>query len=350
MYTDNGVGGETALRIRGPRAIWLEFFLHFATFSLYSCIWLVARARELNRVNGEKTFTPWMWFFAPVIGVALPFALSNFNDAWNELADRLNVPRTNVWGGGLPWVMFLIIVGLNLADSFDVPIFVTLSLWVCWCLLFVRMQTHVNAVKSALNGVELTGPRGNLSLAEWLYVSPLALVMCVILLYPIFESALGNRVQALPADSEYVSSDKRFRFPVVGEAWYVVKSGTHSDGSAELELHNGGPLNHMYFTVIAHGADASLAGISRARLRNEYEDDEDIKCEERRFLAGDELRVVARIDCRGTMVGDPLLRTYTLVESAVGVHESIGTLSDVRLAFRNKSKIMLEMADGFNAQ
>lgn len=330
--------------IRSPRAPWLEFILHFATGGFYTCVWFVLRAREINRLSG-KVLTPWLWFFVPYMPIAQVIALPRFLKQWNLLAGRHQVSAWSGWQGA--WVIAVIAVtGFAAVNKrFELPAWAGVLGMITWAGLFAVLQQHVNRVKDALNGVSLKGARRNYSAIEWG-----AVVIGLPLMLGIYGTLMAKslrvpRIQPLQADSVYTDPNGIFRMPIAGKGWSIVKSGTHSDGSAVLELQ--GPLQDMAFVVFKHDRSTSLGDAARGRTMENLALLKGGRCAEERVLASQRIAVISRIHCIGRDVGGLALITHTFLETDEGLYELRGALSTVRRSFTTHVPDFKRMASGF---
>lgn len=322
----------------------MEFILHFSTGGLYTGVWFVSRAREVNRLSG-KTFTPWLWFFVPHIPLAQIVALPRFLKQWNALADRYQVTTWNGWRGA--WLFGVISVTLlsKFGDRMELPGWISTATMTGWAYLFSVFQRHVNRVKEAIGGITYRGSRRNYSVIEWVAVViglPLMLTGSGVLLM----KSIGIwRIESLAAGSIYTDPKGFFRLPIAGKGWSVVKIGTHSDGDAVLELQ--GPLQDMFFLVFKYDRSISLAEMTQSRTVQSLELLKGGRCTEERSLAAQRLAVISRIQCVGRDLGNPALITHTFVETDEGLYELRGTLSSVRRSFAAHEPDFKRMAGEF---
>ncbi|MBI3320809.1 MAG: hypothetical protein HYZ91_00920 [Candidatus Omnitrophica bacterium] len=322
----------------------MEFILHFSTAGLYTCIWFVLRAREVNRLLG-KTFTPWLWFFVPHVALAQIVALPRFLKQWNVLAERNRTSTWDGWRGTWVFAVIGVTVVSMIGNRVELPGWASAAAMTGWACLFAVLQWHVNHVKEAIGGVTYKGSRRNYSVMEWIAVVvglPLMLTGSGVLLM----RSIGMRhIESLVAGSTYTDPKGIFRFPIAGKGWSVVKIGTHSDGNAVLELQ--GPLQDMFFLVFKYDRSISLAEMTRSRTVESQELLKGGRCTEVRSLAARRLAVISRIQCVGRELGIPTLITHTLVETDEGLYELRGTLSSVRRSFAVHERDFRRMAGEF---
>ena len=211
--------------------------------------------------------------------------------------------------------------------------------------LFTSAQPHVNAVKRNLTNVRFSGSERSYSIAEWLIVVPLLPITSAVLIYLATESLFVEELERLAADTTYVDPNGLYRFPIVGDGWSVVASGTRSDGDALLELQ--GPLPWMDFLVFRHGLDDSLDGVSRWRMTQSYDEMSNTKCQENRSFSATRNSIVSRTQCVGRMLTDPALQTISLVETADGIYELYGEITAVKFSYFRHEETVKRMAGGF---
>jgi hypothetical protein len=322
----------------------MEFILHFSTGGLYTCIWFVLRAREVNRLLG-KTFTPWLWFFVPHVPLAQIVALPRFLKQWNVLAERHRTSMWDGWRGAWVFAVIGVTVLSIIGNRVELPGWASVAAMTGWACLFAVLQWHVNHVKEAIGGITYKGSRRNYSIIEWIAVVvglPLMLVGNGILL---MKSIGMQRIVSLAAGSIYTDPKGLFQLPIAGKGWSVVKIGTHSDGDAVLELQ--GPLQDMFFVVFKYDQSISLAEMTQSRTVESQGLLKDGRCTEERSLAARRLTVISRIQCVGRELGNPALITHTFVETGEGLYELRGMLSSVRRSFAAHEPNFKRMAGEF---
>ncbi len=333
-----------AIVISAPRALWMEFILHFSTFCIYTCFWFVARIREFNALS-KKNFTPWLWFFVPFTIIAQLIALPKFNNALNDLAEEHNVSIWNAWHGGWTLGVILVTLAMNISNKIEFPGWIYPIGIILWSILFTVIQAQINKVKKSLSDVTFKGSQRNYTKIEWLFVVPLFPLSLTLMYYLAIDPLFNKQLSTLSENTLYIDPQKYFSLPITGKGWSIVENGTHSNGESELELQ--GPLSDMFFIVFFHGANESIDSISYRRTEQFYADLSDVKCEENRSFAKLTLSIVSHVQCSGRKIGGPVLATISLIETTKGIYELYGMLSSVEYSFKNNESMMKEMAKGF---
>lgn len=343
--TDTPKENTTPYVMSAPRAPWMEFILHFSTFGVYTCFWMVKRTQEIKLLS-NKPLTPWAWFFVPHILFVQFFTLPKFTAAINKLEKQYHIKP---WGkiGNIGWIVGVItMTGLfNFTNNIELPGW-TLFVFLClFALLFSFFQIRINRIKQAVSHIQFTKPKSGYSTIEW---------SCLVLLFPLTFSLLGylaiepmlaTDLQALDNGSVYTDPEGAYQFKVVGENWSIVENKTFSDGSAELELK--GALTDMYFLVFFYGHNEDINSLAVNRFDEAHEYMSSVSCTEKRLLSKKQLSVISRSICNGSFVTDPTLLLSTIIETKKGIYEFYGYLHSVKYSFVNYKKDFVTMAEGF---
>lgn len=332
--------------VRAPRAPWMEFLLHFSTFGVYTCCWLVARTREMNRLS-EPRFKPWLWFFVPLVSLSQPFALPKFLAGLNKLREQVDLPGWNGWHGGWVLAVCLASITLDLGNTLEIPGWLVFVCLLGWAGFFAALQGHVNAMKRSLSEVKFSGSEKGYSVLEWLILVPFLPVVTALMLYLAIEPLLLDRVSELEADSIYLDDGGLYELPIVGSGWSEVAVGTYSQDDAEVEFQ--GPLSHMYFVVFAHGLQQSMDDLARMRIEDAQAELIAAKCSQERRFGANRLSVVTNIQCVGSVLGAPSIQLFSFIETDAGTYELYGQLLTPQLSYRRHHEAMKKMASGFES-
>ena len=96
---------DKTVTLNKPDSTLFLFFIVFFSLSFYSCFWLVARARDINKLQKSK-LTPWLWFFVPLIALAQLFAWPGLIKKLQSAQQDRGVRRWNAWNvAGLRWYL-----------------------------------------------------------------------------------------------------------------------------------------------------------------------------------------------------------------------------------------------------
>ncbi len=338
-----GSRGVDRAQLKAPRGWIWDFLLHFSTFGLYTCFWMVARLREF-RYLGQGKVRPWLWFFVPILVFAQLFALPRLVRYLGRLEASYGV---NPWRAGrYLWILAVVAVTIffNVQQSVAVPAWATFPALIVWAFLFTFFESRLNAVKRRMTPTYLRKQKRGYSLLEWFIVIPMLPASFGLIGYTSFGS-LGLYDQAsLTRGQVYEDPEGRFQFPITTNGWTQVKAGTFADSESELELR--GPVDNL-FAIVFHYDNLSLDELAFDRRATFYQGISLADCtESRRFAKGD-LTVVANIVCEGRQMGDPALWASSIIETDTGLYELVTQMSVPRLTFRRLEANVLKMTGGF---
>lgn len=324
------------------RPVWLDVFLNIGTVGFYTCLWFYRRTKEFNQCDHTE-FKPVLWLLAPLFTPALIFALPRFVRTLNSIETRAGSPPWNAWHG--LWYFLVITLSFlsDLADFYEFPEGSLTSMVIAWSLLFGVLGTRVRNAR-----LTLTPPHRRvayrLRLKDWL---ALVVGLYFFTFFVSFDlpGLFTNRIKRLQSNSAYTDQKNQFTLPITNQGWAIVELGTHSDGSAILELQ--GPLKDMYFMVFKNNPEQSVATVSSLRIESILDDDPDAQCSQIHFLSKKGDSVIARINCLSSLIGNPVNFQSTAIRTSTGIFELYGYLSSNKGSFEQYKNAFETMASGF---
>lgn len=330
-------------RVSAPRSVWLELVLGLVTCNLYFCFWMVARANDLKHMRSNH-FQPWLWFFAPIIGIAQYIA---FPIMFSELKlieqDRLHRAWHRWWGLWLVALIAVSILGVS-------PEFGLAPEWVFWAsiVLFTGLMLMVHARFNSLKRHDqhlliFEGKKACYAWWEWLILS-LACAVWALLGYLAWQEN-KSVIASLPATYVHESSSPPLKFEVNGKRWRRVEIGSFSDGSALVEFADSAQT--AYLLVFQHGANDTLDSVATFRFQDMQDDfPGKPKCAELRELAKDEKSVVSLSTCERDELLVKAFSASKLIMIEGRIYELLGfTKTDQASLYRsNESTINNAMA------
>lgn len=330
-------------RFKAPRGWCWDFLLHFSTWGVYTCFWMVARLHEFRRLGQDKV-RPWLWFFVPFLAVAQVFALPRLTGFLGSSEADHGVTQ---WRSGrYLWILAVMAVTIffDVQHSVAMPIWTTAAGLVIWSFLFTLFEARFNAVKRRMDPAHFRNHKRGYSLLEWFIVVLMLPATLGIIGYLSLGSLGFYDQSSLPAGQVYEDTEGRFQFPVISDGWTEVKAGTFADSEAVMEFR--GPVDDL-FAIVFHYRDISLDELAFDRRATFYDGITVPVCTESRRLAERNLSVVANIVCKGRLVGDPALWTSSIIETNDGVYEFVIQMNIPRLSFQKLEAEVLKMAEGF---
>ena len=343
--TDNPNTVQEQPFLTGQRHPLIIAFLYLLTFGIYSSFWLVARAREFNKLQSKTKYRPWLWFFPPLIILAQLIALPKFFDQLKTLSVERKVTLPAIHG--VLWMVILFVVAALAAVElkYELPFWVTLLYMLAGASAFAWSQHWFNRLKQQCTEFKFKHPPLWFNNYEWasviigLCIWIVAIIVFIPDMYPTGDKLKDNSQYALP--------EHEFLLPIKGEHWRADVPGGE-DSIAIID----GKLLSMHFELYHYGFSQSLDSISYWRLEamQEYLDGSST-CTHERFFDGDTANVIAFGVCTGTDTLDPAVHTVTVINTPnKGIYELYGQFSAPKLSFQQYKQNVLDMAKGFRAQ
>lgn len=331
--------------MKAPRSPFLDYLLHFFTFGLYSLFWMVARIRELRQLSGHP-FTPWLWFFTPIVVIAQPIA---YPIMIRHLRDVERARGLTPWGS-VAWVWLGLVIVLSVVSTLfnwvAAPAWVITVTLLVWPVVCLWLESRFNRIKRTLSDSEvvLKKPRAIYSMVEWLLLLVLVPLVGWTLYLTDVEPLMVDRIATLESGTTFTGDQGEIRFPVAAGGWERVEPGLFGDEGTLYEFRGPHDFVHM---AINHFPDSTLDEVVAWRKTAAHDDMVQSACEEQRTLSGRRLSVTAHFTCWGHSVGEPAVWTGTVVETEQGVYEMLGYMNIPRLSFEQVQPEMREMVGGF---
>lgn len=351
LYPDESVtspaktGSDPGRPMKSPRPLILDFLLHFCTFGIYSLFWMVARIRELRQLSGYP-FTPWLWFFTPIVVLAQPIAFPKMIKRIDEVERARGLEP---WGM-TAWLWLCLVLVLSVVSIalnwVAVPGWFTTLCLLAWPALCVWLESRFNRIKRTLGDTEVTlkKHRAGYSVLEWLLVVPLVPLVIGLLFLTDVEPLLVEEIETLAPGSAFLGDHGEVSFMVPGDNWSRVVPGAFADEYTLYEFR--GPHDYVHMTI-NHFPESTVDDVIDWRKEMAHEDMSLSTCEERRVLSDRDLTVVVHYSCRGSSAMEPALWTGTVVETAAGTYEMLGYMNIPRFSFRQLEPEIRAMVRGF---
>ncbi|WP_308366968.1 MULTISPECIES: hypothetical protein [unclassified Microbulbifer] len=339
------------LHLRAPRSVRWEVFLFLSTLGLYFSVYLFRLARELRTITG-KPLSPWLWIFVPFVLLAQIFAFPKLLRLIEQVESENSVPDT--WGDWSPlWVIVMCATTLvfNISEKFAVPDWLIPAALAVACILFAVFHNRVNRIRRCYKGrASFDGKENGFSATEWVTTIVLFPIATALMALVLFYSELfgGDVIEELDSGQIFHHQDYPFSISVPEDGWSLVDVGSHSDGTAVIELE--GPLVDMYYVVFYHGPGSSVDDITSFRTKEAISEIGDADCTAERTFLDNSLNISSRIQCKGKYFGDPNIVISKTIETKNGLYELYGNFSATEMTYRNNLETFLAMEKGFGAR
>lgn len=330
--------------IRAPRSPWWEFFLHFSTFGIYTCFWLVARVKEVKQLSNQP-LKPWLWFFVPNFIFIQPFALHKLKEIILQIEKDNNIHYPE--NCSTLWMLSVTVLSASfwVYANYDLPSWLTLFGWVLWSSLFCILSQRLNGIKKKLANVDFKGKSSGYAFWEWLIVIPFFPLALALLLFISISPYMAEEISSFPDQTVYTDPNNQFQLTVHGEGWYEVETGSFSDGSSEFEL--AGAVDGSSFVVFKAGSRMTLNGVVDHRINYIKTEWPDSQCREERTLIQSKLSVIAYIICEGKNTYGPHLNTVTVFENGDDLYELFGSLNTRKQSYPASATEFKQIAKEF---
>lgn len=320
------------------------------TGGFYIPFWLYRAGKDARAIAPERELAgPIGWFFSGVFSFCLPYALPRLFDHFAAAQPLAPPPKRSLWVicGFLAFVAFAIV---SLTDAFGFSAWWDLPGYIVLGFVFAQAQEEVNAVKTRLATMGETQfsyrtKANRYTLWQWLCLIVLGGLVLLAYGYLFYTDVLVSGTK-LPA-ATFVDDSERYSFDVPQSGWTVREIGTHSDGSALLEL--GGPGEFQYGMVFDHGPDSSLDSVTRWRQKEALNEASRVKCDEQRSLTEDGVQVKAIIHCQGRSMGDELVTVISVYMTDRGPLEFNLSLHSAKHQVDARLPTMKAMAESFKS-
>lgn len=306
------------------RSVWLEGILTLVTMGCYLFVWFALAARDCKRITG-RSFTPILWFFAPIVCLPLPFASHILLKTFSDIETERQLPgwtkmQNMVWNAVFSGTYIGAYVAGELAEE-QAWQFV---LWGVAFVLFLLLHRRLNGIRQAFDSEPMMHRFGGYNALEWV-VGLLFVALWGFLIWALSQLKLLNvDTASVEPGTEIVVPEAKVRFTVNQEGWETVPIGTVTDGSAEYELRGPASLNTMWYAVFTYTEHDDFNEIAQNRYATYLEVMPGATCTAVRSLqqGTDLLRSV--VTCENTEDGDKQLYISHLMQQEKGMAELVG--------------------------
>lgn len=328
--------------IKPERHMVLEFLLHFCTFGVYTCFWCVTATRDLKRAF-NKEFTPWVWYFVPVVFLAQVFMLPRLLNAIEDAEKEQNLTG---WSEGKSRIWLILACGVGLlfaiTRKIDISIGWVLLGLIIWAGCFAVLNQRMDKLRNSVSN-----PRRKYYAGYAWWHWPLVVLGVPFIFFIVYSMVLTPYLaKVAPLATNTVISDEQntVQLTVLSSDWHKVEIGTFSDGSGLFEI--AGPLDFQYFIAFDHDPDYSLTDLTQWRIGQNYDDFNVKECTENRQFTEGTLRVESVVICKGTSMGDPTIATHHFIRVDEHIYELYGYLSTTKLTYKEQEAAFIRQAQG----
>lgn len=320
------------------------FLLYFSTFGLFSSFFFYRSAKRFNEFSDVR-LSPLAWFFAPLFPlvqwVAFPIYLQHLRA--HEIA--YEIKGWSNWQSFLWVIVTCVAVTIyNFLEIIEWPYWVFIVSALIWCVGLMFLHNRVEQLLAKANKEVNRRTFKGYTIVEWVIVvlgTPIVIGIFGVLLKDQF-ARLG--LENLAPDSVYVDVENKFTLPINGEGWSQLDIGTYSDGSALLEL--GHDIEGMYFLVFENQKNENINALIEGRISELYDDYDISSCHQATEFVEDSYYLYSYLKCEGTELGDPVIATFTYMETETNIIQLYGYFSTSKLKFERARNIFEEMSKG----
>lgn len=298
------------LKVKAPRSAFLDILLGFATLTLYSVVWFYLAIRDLRTLT-TRHLTPWLWLFVPLIIIAQVFALPLFVSVLKNAEQKLAIKSWSKWQDWL-WIIGSLAsnIAVVIVNLIDVSLLIQLGSSFLWVVVLFSISGRLSRVRRATENPNSQSFAGY-SIIEWLFV----IVGVPFTLFVVWFGGLNVYMQGsslLPRDSVISNKESGYSITAYGDSWRNVNVGTFSDGSGLAEY--SGLQNNASIIIFEHENEDLITDTTQWRVEQSIDELSNGKCKESRTLLPNSLNLQVYIECKGKLIGDPMVHLYQYIQ------------------------------------
>ncbi|MEM7466650.1 MAG: hypothetical protein AAF387_07170 [Pseudomonadota bacterium] len=335
-------GSETSLRLFNQQKPWLVFLLIVLTFSVYTLPWFYRHASNLRKISGRR-YVPWVWLLVPIFAITVPFATNRLFEGFREAAaeKKLNWNESGLLSGVLAFVMF---TAARAVDRLDGPVAYIIASNIVLAIIFALLSRKLNRFYDQLEAADFRTLAYKITTPSW--ISLVIAGPVVLLLYGLgLQQDWYRYLQpVLPQNQIYEISDLpiTLRTP---DRWSIVKSGTKSDGTAELELV--GSYGDSFALIFDHPTSGDLDSVMEHRRDFIFQTFPEAQCSERRKLDPQTLIRRAELTCTGVSGIDSVAWFGAVIDTNTKMYEFYGVTTAPTKQFHKAKAALKKLSKNF---
>lgn len=325
-----------------PQKSWHLFSLFIATFGIFACAFFYRHAKNLAALDTHKR-RPWMWLFTPILAITIPFALDRMFDRFGVVAEKLAVDKPMI--GSLGWICFVFYVVLRAGDRMGGPAGITLLFLLLLAAMFAILSARLNTVYDVIPQAKFKSTKYKLTVSSIIVlvlVSPIVIYIFVVLLQQDIDKylrprlAVGEKTELAGFPLHIIATDK----------WSLVKKGTSSDGSGDVELV--GATAESFAVMFAHGADSSMEEIQNGRRDIIFAASANASCREDRSFEEPTLFRRSVLKCEAKRPNIHQFWVVTVLEDDDAMYELFSEATATSFNYQDASQALESLSKGFH--
>lgn len=334
-----------------PRSVWWEVALCVATFGLYFSYYLYRLAKDL-RIITNVPMTPFWWLLTPYFLLAQFFALPYLLRTLEKAESAKNLPLT--WKhGSVAWMigMWVVTLLINISDRIPDSDQWFVATFCFGVFLIALLHQRVNRIRTAhWRLLSNTSATRRFHVVEWLIAIMCLPISLLVLGAMLFYSEIfgGKQLESMQQGQQIQLEEHDFSIEIHGNGWSRVAVGSHSDGTALVELE--GANTNAYYLVFEHDKDTNLNDISEYRTSEAAEEFFQSSCEENRTFIGSTTHIASTLSCTGKLLGNSIMVTSKSIETDTGVYELYGQFVAPKPTFDRYIEDYRNIEKGFRPQ
>lgn len=339
----------TEKKVAPTRSLWLEGLITIITMGGYLCVWFAMAARDCKRITGRH-FTPFLWFFVPIVTIVIPFASHILLSTFSKIEKEHGLPvwrvmHNLVWNllfTGAFWSVYLVRIVTEQPR-------LQLVLWVIILALFLTLHHRLNRIRAAFYGEPVMHRFFGFNALEWV-TGLLFLGVWGLMIWALNEvEFFGRDGEEVEAGSVIVVPDAGVSFTLTQEGWETVEKGTVTDGSSVYELRGPLMLNTMWYAVFSYGQDDDIDVLLKNRQTTFMSNMPDSTCSAQKSLQENTLLLKATVICENNQSGNEQLYMAHMIEQEEGIAEILGYMITQPKEYQELRESFISDAQGLTA-
>ena len=333
---------DDVLRLFGQQKPWQVSLLIFLTFSFYTIPWFYRHASNLRKLAG-KSYSPWLWLFVPIFAIAVPFALNRLFEGYKEVttAKQLRWDESATLSGVLA---FLMLATGRWVDQFDGPLSLAVAAIIVLAIIFLRLTAKLNRFYDQIDSRNYRTPPYKVTLPSWLIFIILGPIVLLLYGFGMQQDWYRYMQPTLPRGQIFEVPGLPLTLRTT-DRWSIVKSGTKSDGSAELELV--GAFGDSFVLIFKHVNNDGFDPVMEHRRDLIFQAQPDAQCEEQRKMDSGSLMRRAALSCRVEAGLESIAWELAIVETEFHLYEFFGVTSAPKNQFKKPEAALEKLVAGF---
>ena len=337
--TDNESSVET-IRLFPIQRPWIAGALAGMSLGVYLFFYLYVYARDMKQLG--KDATPWLWGVSPIIGISTLFTIPRLASEFEDIGKANGASPNNkgVFLGALVFGCF-VFSAISERISYELSLVLTVLVMPVIAYAVMTLTADINTAKHQLPDEYFAKAPYTLTVSTWLFgVISVPFSLLVIfgtvseLMYLTKTNLDENRIWPVNGGGFKVTNKS---------GWTIAELGTHSDGTAILELAQPDNVWAIAFDQKNNTSTFETASFRRNAFMQEHPDGE---CKQRRWLREGTLELRSEVLCTARFFADPLIEISLSIEDSERHIEMYGHVNSTQTSQAEGIQLLRDLGTG----